>query len=302
MRCKDVMIAWNSLRIRYGGSNLARKLVLTTEINNCVQGDNDVATYYDKLSKYWEELDSIKRVRSCSSIGFCACCHETEDEVKEDRVVKNLVGLNDSFGVVRSNIFAKEEVLHIDKVYEMISQEETQRSAKRGVHIETPAMYGAGHNGYNGMQGKQNNVGRMRSGTSRGKLRVQCSHCQMLGHTKENCYKIIGYPSGWKRDIHMLGSKYFNANNVAVLIDNFSSDGNPGSNLTNEQVEQVYQLLVSLKTGQRPQSNTQMAGIVHSCAIVINKGLWMIDSGATCHFTNNVDFLLTFTPCDMRVM
>lgn len=45
MCCKDVIIAWNSLIVCYGGTNHARKVVLITEISNCVQGDSDVATY-----------------------------------------------------------------------------------------------------------------------------------------------------------------------------------------------------------------------------------------------------------------
>lgn len=288
MRCKDVMTAWNSLRIRYGGTNLARKSVLTTEISNCVQGDKDVATFFDKLSKYWEELDSIKRVKSCVAIGSCSCCQESDDEAMEDRVVKFLVGLNDSFGVVRSNIFAKEEVPHIDKVYEIVSQEELQRSAKGSVTIVASAMYGS-----NGVQSRQNNGGRIGNGAARGRPRVQCSHCHMLGHTKETCYKLIGYPSGWKsRDGRLDSSgKHFNANNVAVITDVAPSDENTGLKYSYEQVEQACQLLNLLKSGNMPQCNTQMAGIICSYTAIVDNKSWMIDSGATSHFTNNADLL-----------
>lgn len=27
---------------------------------------------------------------------------------------------------------------------------------------------------------------------------MQCDHCGLKGHTKENCYKIIGYPEEFK--------------------------------------------------------------------------------------------------------
>ena len=27
----------------------------------------------------------------------------------------------------------------------------------------------------------------------------KCDYCHFLGHTKDNCYKLIGYPSDWKQ-------------------------------------------------------------------------------------------------------
>ncbi|KAH0702740.1 hypothetical protein KY290_018053 [Solanum tuberosum] len=27
----------------------------------------------------------------------------------------------------------------------------------------------------------------------------KCEYCHYLGHTKDNCYKLIGYPNGWKQ-------------------------------------------------------------------------------------------------------
>lgn len=74
MRSKDVISAWNSLMIQYGGTNLVRKSVLMTQISGCTQGDSDAATYFDRLSNFWQELDAVKKVKSCISIGMCACC------------------------------------------------------------------------------------------------------------------------------------------------------------------------------------------------------------------------------------
>lgn len=31
------------------------------------------------------------------------------------------------------------------------------------------------------------------------KLYLQCEHCHMRGHTKENCYKIVGYSEDFRR-------------------------------------------------------------------------------------------------------
>lgn len=45
MRSRDIMTAWNALKTRYGGTNLARKSVLLIKIGNCVQGSDDTTTY-----------------------------------------------------------------------------------------------------------------------------------------------------------------------------------------------------------------------------------------------------------------
>lgn len=76
------------------------------------------------MIKYWQKLDSVRKFRSCSATGICVCFQETEEEIEEDKIVRFLLCLNDDFVVVISNIFLNEQVSHIDKVYEKITQEE----------------------------------------------------------------------------------------------------------------------------------------------------------------------------------
>ncbi|CAM8929330.1 unnamed protein product [Rhodiola kirilowii] len=97
LHAKDAMTAWNMLHTRFAGTNLARKSGLLKEVNNLVQGDMDVATYHGKLTKYWQELDSIRRASTCPSNGNCVCCAEADDERAEDRVVQFLMGLNECY-------------------------------------------------------------------------------------------------------------------------------------------------------------------------------------------------------------
>lgn len=120
MRAKDVMTAWTILKTRYGGTNLARKSVLLTKIGNCVQGSSTVSPYFDHLCKYWEKVDAMKKLKSCSSTGICTCCLEADDEIQEDRVVKFLIGLNEEFSAVKSNIFAMKQVPKMDIVFDMV--------------------------------------------------------------------------------------------------------------------------------------------------------------------------------------
>ena len=83
----------------------------------------------------------------------------------------------------------------MSKVYSLILQEESHKSVGHGnsgsSQADTMAMY-ANFKG----NGK--------------KERPFCTHCNMSGHTVEKCYKLHGYPPGYKPK----GKQIANANQV----------------------------------------------------------------------------------------
>ena len=78
----------------------------------------------------------------------------------------------------------------INKVYSLLIQEERQRNVgNSNVHIESTALVVKGSNSNSSFSGGK---------TSRGKDRPICSHCGKLGHTMEKCFKLHGFPPGFK--------------------------------------------------------------------------------------------------------
>lgn len=53
---------------------------MLAKISNCVQGSDDVTTYFDKLCKLWDKVNAMKKVRLCNSTSPCADCAETDKE------------------------------------------------------------------------------------------------------------------------------------------------------------------------------------------------------------------------------
>ena len=109
---------------------------------------------------------------------------------EQDRVLKFLTGLNNSFTTTRGQILMMEPKPNISKVFNLISQEERQRSMKSTSTVafqvskdsDAETAYVAAYaNGYN-----------------RQKNRPICSHCGVAGHTIQKCYKLHGYPQGFK--------------------------------------------------------------------------------------------------------
>ncbi|KAL9691886.1 hypothetical protein QQ045_012313 [Rhodiola kirilowii] len=80
LHAKDVATAWKILHTRYAGSNVSRKFALKRDLGNMKQGDLDLAHYYAKLAKFWEESEAISSVRymNCVIGDKCGKCTEME--------------------------------------------------------------------------------------------------------------------------------------------------------------------------------------------------------------------------------
>ncbi|KAL9659203.1 hypothetical protein QQ045_018680 [Rhodiola kirilowii] len=139
---------------------------------------------------------------------------------------------------------------------------------------------------------------------SRGRPRLFCSHCQMSGHLKENCYKLVGYPLIHKTNANANGNGNSRAggryNADAVTSTNSDRNGNSRDNIakqfTNKQIEQILALFkgngIVDKTGaQVNMAHVHMAGIVNSQLEFMINGDWLIDSGASSHFTYDANLL-----------
>ena len=88
----------------------------------------------------------------------------------------------------------------VNKVYSLLIQEERQRlvgkCSNNGPFVESTAF-----------AAKSMTLGPKNS--KKGKEMPTCSHCGLLDHTVEKCYKIHGYPLGYKTKSR--------ANHVSIL-------------------------------------------------------------------------------------
>ncbi|KAL2531652.1 Uncharacterized protein Adt_05003 [Abeliophyllum distichum] len=53
---------------------------------------------------------------------------------------------------------------------------------------------------------------------------MYCDHCGMNGHTKEGCFKLIGFPDWYKRDQKTKETGWKNAANNVMKMDNSPLD------------------------------------------------------------------------------
>ncbi|KAL9692006.1 hypothetical protein QQ045_012437 [Rhodiola kirilowii] len=109
LHSNDVMTAWENLESSYAGTNLVRKSTLLRELSDCVLNGMHVCEYNRKLNSLYQEIDAINTVK-CFAIGNCLCCKQFDVDKQGDRVVRCLMGLDDCYASLRTNVFVMTEV------------------------------------------------------------------------------------------------------------------------------------------------------------------------------------------------
>ncbi|XP_070026709.1 uncharacterized protein LOC142182337 [Nicotiana tabacum] len=169
---------WDEFKERFDTDNLTRIYQLWTDIASLKQGTESVTSYFSKMKDLWDELDILAQLPSCDG-------EESRPYVEHlvrQRLLQFLMGLNESYSQVRSNILQKRPVLSVIQAYAVAIQEESQRTLGVVETNKEPLTILAGR-------------GQMFKGKKPGLI---CEHCGYKGHLKENCYKIIGYPPDFK--------------------------------------------------------------------------------------------------------
>nr|XP_033507979.1 uncharacterized protein LOC104118433 [Nicotiana tomentosiformis] len=182
---KDI---WSELEERYGQADAARVFELKKELAHNLQGSLNIASYFNKIKKLWDEIDalSISRVRSCSNYGFKSD-YQKDDGVQ--KVYQFLMGLNDIYVQTRSNIFMIKPFPSVSTIYSILLSDEKQRQVSTSSQfLPTSASFNAGVS-------KQGFPSRVNFDAQRPLI---CKYCKKLGHTIEKCYKLHGYPSNFK--------------------------------------------------------------------------------------------------------
>src|ERR1044072_3486766 len=208
--------------------DLVRIFELQHEISTFQQGTLTVSEYFTALKKLWEELEQFRPMPRCVCVVPCRCPASRNMKLYQDQdcTMRFLMGLNESFSAIRSQILAIEPFPTLNKVFSLVNQHERQYGMSDSESSQVLA------NSAKPLRGKNYNT------KSSDKV---CTHCGRSGHTIEVCYRKHGFPQGFK-------SKQSSAHNVTVDMDDddvYESShsqptGSPSFNgFTNEQVQSL---------------------------------------------------------------
>lgn len=259
---------------------------LQEEISSLKQGDMTVQSYHAKLKNLWGDEDSMTTQDTCELGSACKSTQSMLAKKDLDRSMKFLMGLNEAFFQIRSHILSMEPLPGLEKIYSMILQHQIQIGIGRVTIPEVAAFvsnnnssWGNALTNYNAHNQGENSVtqrqGNENYGNHKGKKSISSTYCHGLGHTREFCYKLNGYPPGHK--LHKPGQQ----GNI-VIVNKITTDVSHARKESTVSTEDQFQLgsvrfnqdqlnrLMALidNTGNE---NDHMAGISYLTSVTINE-------------------------------
>ncbi|XP_071740276.1 uncharacterized protein [Rutidosis leptorrhynchoides] len=119
---------WLDLKERFGKESAPRAYELKQSFSMIHQDGTTVSVYYTKLRSLWDEIDSILPIPKCSCKG-CTCDigKKTSGLKENERIYEFLMGLDDQFSVIKTQILAMNPVPNLGNVYHLISEDERHR-------------------------------------------------------------------------------------------------------------------------------------------------------------------------------
>ena len=213
-----------------------------------------VTKHYTKFKRFWGQLLNYKPLPQCS----CGAMKLLNALHNKAYVMRFLMGLNENFETLRSQVLTYDPFPSMSKVYSLVLQEESHKTFGHGgsnaSQNDVVAMYA------NSKSNSRNTTWNKGNGK---KERPSCAHYNIPGHTIEKCYKIHGYPLGYKPK----GKGNATANQVSSNLRSGAENSSTRSNLCPISKAQCEQLLAYLNTGFGV-GNAHHATIVRASSVV----------------------------------
>lgn len=123
--------------------------------------------------------------------------------MQKQKVLQFLMGLIETYEQTMIQILMISPSPRINKAYSMLVERESQRTVNNttttGDGNELAALLSGKNDAYQNYQSPKRNCN------------VQCNYYMIKGHAKEGCYKLIGYPAGFKGKRKMNMNTAYNA-------------------------------------------------------------------------------------------
>ncbi|KAE9587451.1 hypothetical protein Lalb_Chr23g0273761 [Lupinus albus] len=119
---------WKDLQGRFSQGDMFRISDLLHDFYHFDQGSFTLSEYFIELKSLWEEIELFRRIPNykCSAQCICGIVELVRTYREQNYVMKFLIGLNEQYAQVRSQIMLIEPLPNITKVFSMLSQQERQ--------------------------------------------------------------------------------------------------------------------------------------------------------------------------------
>ncbi|KAJ0576817.1 putative retrotransposon gag domain, retrotransposon Copia-like protein [Helianthus annuus] len=242
---------WSDLKERFGKESAPRTYELKQKIAATRQDGSNVSTYYTRLRSLWDESHSIFPF-PCCSCNKCTCelGKKIAEHLEKQQLYEFLMGLDNDFNVIRTQILATKPVPTLGTAYHMVAEDERQRaiSNENRVAPESAAFktFQKRHNNFKSPKEKYTTTQEKES-----KQNDQCTFCGRNSHKREGCFKLVGYPDWWP------GKKDDKAKPKAACVDTGTS---PIPGISEEQYQAFVKFFSGSGNNVETKSEANMAG------------------------------------------
>ncbi|XP_056694807.1 uncharacterized protein [Spinacia oleracea] len=195
---------WLEIQERYGHSNAPQLYEIHKNLMSIEQNDDSIAVYYGKLKQVWDKLQIIEPFPDCTCGAMSKCsCGLLRKILEADqlrKLIQLITGLNKDYDQAKINLLSMDPLPSVNRAYHLLQQIEKQGALNLSSHSsEMSALLSVHNNQYNrppsGSAGQRRDY---RDSSKKQKFDRFCDHCKMKGHTKDVCFKIVGYPEWYK--------------------------------------------------------------------------------------------------------
>ncbi|KAF7825622.1 NADPH-dependent aldo-keto reductase, chloroplastic-like [Senna tora] len=295
MFCKTARELWKEIEERYGVKSGPKFFQLQQDLAALRQGSDSVTIYYNKIHRLWDELHRLRPTPRCIC-GKCSCDFNKQlNQLEADtKLVQFLMGLNQVFEVIRSQILSLDSLPTVNKAFAMVVNVETEKQislALNGSQVEGSTMLAKGsfrNESFKKAEDRRNE-----------KMSKFCEHCQQNGHTKEGCFKLIGYPEWWKElkeQKRKNGKRSVPANLVVETPIGLSREK---GTVDYTNVIAAIQELAKIVKGKPEEQHVNFVNLGEFAGntennkyIPLTNTSWIVDTGASSHMCFNKELLI----------
>lgn len=140
---------------------------------------------------------------------------------------------------------------------------------------------------------------------------MTCENCHIPGHTKDQCFRIVGYPPGHKlyKNFPQTKNSRFNSRspkfsahnsfNTAFDLSPTDNESKAASPMVHTFTDAQYQQLLRLldHSSHSTDATANLAGTATSLMTFSKETDWILDTGANAHITGTSSCLQTPQPC-----
>ncbi|MCI03698.1 retrovirus-related pol polyprotein from transposon TNT 1-94 [Trifolium medium] len=207
------------------------------------QDSKTVTEFYSELKVLWEELEIYMPIPNCTCHSCCSC--EVMLNARSNHsllyAIWFLTGLNENFGMVKSQILLLDPLPSMTKIFSMVLQHEKQSNF--GSCDESKVLF-------NVVDSKKPSYSsnRANSQSSGAKGNRYCTYCHKPNHTINDYFKKHGYPPHMQRTCR---SAYHASGDGTESVQDPLEQGESSNSrssapsITQEQYDQLMSLLQS---------------------------------------------------------